>query len=189
MTKWMMGLALLLAACSAKGPAKADQTSSQAEVSAMSGLTFTDISGEEISLDDYRGHPVLVVNTASKCGYTPQYEGLQALWEAYRDQGLIILGVPSGDFGNQEFASNAEVKHFCELNFGVDFPLTEKTIVSGADRHAFYTYAESVLGDAAVPKWNFHKILLNKEGVPVKAFPSSVKPQDQSITSAIEALL
>ncbi len=150
---------------------------------------FLTIDGEPMSLADYSGKAVLVVNTASKCGFTPQYEGLQALWSDYKDDGLIVVGIPSGDFAGQEFDDNAEVKKFCELNYGVDFPLTEKNHVVGDQAHPFYAYAKEHLGDAAEPKWNFHKILLNKEGVPVKAFATRVTPEDEELISAVKDAL
>ena len=156
----------------------------------MSGIdTFTTITGEAMDLAAFSGKAVLVVNTASRCGYTPQYEGLQALWTSYRDQGLVVLGVPSNDFGGQEPGTEAEVKSFCEINYGVDFPLTSKVTVVGPSRHEFYAWAEEALGEAARPKWNFHKILIGRDGTPLAAFPSSVKPGDAELVSAIEAAL
>lgn len=152
-------------------------------------IAFTGIQGEAFNLSDYKGKVLLVVNTASKCGYTPQYEGLQTLWEEHKDEGLVVIGMPSGDFGNQELDNNTEVKRFCEVNYGVDFPLTEKTHVTGADRHDFFAYAEDALGQAAIPQWNFHKVIVNKEGIPVATFPSKVKPGDEKILSTIEGLL
>ena len=183
--------ALVLASCGASSEAEQVETAS----SDMEGLVdtaamqFLSIDGEPMSLADFSGDVVLVVNTASKCGYTPQYEGLQALWEAHKDSGLTVVGVPSGDFAGQEFDDNAEVKNFCELNYGVTFPLTEKNHVVGDEAHPFFTYAKEVLGDDAVPKWNFHKVLLNREGVPIKAFATKVEPQDDQIVSAIQEAL
>ena len=166
------------------------ETETAMETAQMSGPTeFTSITGEPMSLTDYAGKAVLVVNTASKCGYTPQYEGLQALWTEFQDQGLVVVGVPSGDFRNQEFAEEAEIKDFCEINYGVDFPLTARNAVTGEDRHPFFTMAEDALGEAAVPQWNFHKILLDTNGQPVDAFPSSVAPQDRSVINAINTVL
>lgn len=156
----------------------------------MAELTdFTTITGEPMPLSQFAGKAVLVVNTASRCGYTPQYEGLQALWNDYRDKGLVVIGVPSNDFGGQEPGTEAEVKTFCEINYGVDFPLTSKTTVVGTDRHPFYAMAEDTLGEVARPKWNFHKILLDTSGTPVAAFPSSVKPQDAALVEVIDGVL
>ncbi|MEO0466132.1 MAG: glutathione peroxidase, partial [Pseudomonadota bacterium] len=160
------------------------QTTNEAD-DMSSPTQFTSITGQPLSLSDYAGKAVLVVNTASKCGYTPQYEGLQALWTEYQGQGLVIVGVPSGDFGDQEFGEEAEIKAFCEINFGVDFPLTSRNVVTGDARHPFFALAEDALGEAAVPKWNFHKILLDTIGQPVDAFPSSVAPRDRAVVNAI----
>lgn len=192
--------ALLIAACGANmdtasgNVAMADTTTPADALSPtetpMAELTdFTTITGEPMPLSQFAGKAVLVVNTASRCGYTPQYEGLQALWSDYRDKGLVIVGVPSNDFGGQEPGTEAEVKTFCEINYGVDFPLTSKTAVVGTGRHPFYAMAEDALGEAARPRWNFHKILLDTTGTPVAAFPSSVKPQDAELVSAIDAAL
>ncbi len=150
---------------------------------------FTRIDGQPLPFSQFSGQAVLVVNTASRCGYTPQYEGLQALWERYRDDGLVVLGVPSNDFGGQEPGTEAEVKEFCEINYGVDFPLTAKTTVIGPDRHVFYAAAEAALGEAARPNWNFHKVLVGPDGAPLKAFPSAVKPDDPALIAEIEAAL
>lgn len=178
-----------LAACAQAEQADEPVSVSEASDVAVRDIAFTGIQGEAFSLSDYKGKVVLVVNTASKCGYTPQYEGLQALWETYKDDGLVVIGMPSGDFGNQELDENAEVKRFCEVNYGVDFPLTEKAHVKGADRHDFFAYAEDTLGGAAVPQWNFHKVIVNKDGVPVATFPSKVKPGDPKIISTLEGLM
>ena len=174
----------------AGGSAIAETPTSEAEA-AMSNdaMEFLSIDGEPMSLADYSGDVVLVVNTASKCGFTPQYEGLQALWTEYKDKGLTIVGIPSGDFAGQEFADNEEVKSFCQLNYGVTFPLTEKNHVKGDEAHPFYTYAKEHLGDDAEPKWNFHKVLLNREGVPIKAFNTRVEPQSDELVSAVKAAL
>ncbi|MEM9740240.1 MAG: glutathione peroxidase [Pseudomonadota bacterium] len=156
----------------------------------MAELTdFTSITGEPMPLAQFAGKAVLVVNTASQCGYTPQYKGLQELWSDYKDRGLVIIGVPSNDFGAQEPGTEADVKAFCEINYGVDFPLTSKQAVVGTGRHPFYAMAEDALGKAARPKWNFHKILLDRSGTPVAAFPSNVKPRDTELLSAIDTAL
>ena len=112
----------------------------------------------------WRGRPVLVVNTASFCGYTPQYRDLEALWRRYRERGLVVLGVPSNDFGQQEPGSAAEIKQFCETNYQVDFPLTEKYRVIGGDAHPFYRWVAAQLGEAGAPRWNFHKYLIGPDG-------------------------
>lgn len=152
-------------------------------------LQFSAINGDPLPLSQYEGKAVLVVNTASKCGYTPQFEGLQALWSDYRDQGLVVVGVPSGDFAGQEFEEAGEIKEFCEINYGVDFPLTRKSHVIGDERHPFFAMAEESLGEGAVPKWNFHKILLGPDLQPIATFPSGVTPRDAALVSAVEGAL
>ena len=196
----VLGAALLVAACGSEpetnaGPVAVDVAEPAAPTpmpseTTMTELTdFTTITGEPMPLSQFEGKAVLVVNTASRCGYTPQYEGLQALWTDYKDKGLVVVGVPSNDFGGQEPGTEAEVKTFCEINYGVDFPLTSKEAVVGTGRHPFYAMAEDALGEAARPKWNFHKILLDTTGTPIAAFPSSVKPQDDELVSAIDGVL
>ena len=123
------------------------------------------------------------------CGYTPQYRDLGALWRQYRDRGLVVLGVPSNDFGAQEPGSAAEIKNFCETNFQVDFPLTEKYRVVGGNAHPFYRWVTETLGEDAAPRWNFHKYLVGPDGELAGAWPSSVGPQDKAITGEIEKLL
>lgn len=152
-------------------------------------FTLTAIDGEKMPLKQWQGKPILVVNTASFCGYTHQYAGLQKLWETYRDRGLIVLGVPSNDFGRQEPGSAKEIKHFCEVNFDVDFPLTEKMKVSGGNASAFYHMLRNRLGDQSVPRWNFHKYLINGDGIPVAFWPSAVAPMSDRIRKAVEAEL
>jgi glutathione peroxidase len=128
----------------------------------------------------------MVVNTASECGFTPQYADLEALWQRYRDRGLVVLGVPSNDFGAQEPGSESEIKGFCEKNYGVDFPLTAKQTVIGGDAHPFYRWVVDQAGEDAAPKWNFHKYLIGREGELVGLWPSKVKPLAPEITAAIE---
>lgn len=152
-------------------------------------FSFEGVTGGAVRLGDYAAGPILVVNTASECGYTPQYEGLQAIWEAYRDRGLTVVGVPSNDFGGQEPLEAKEIKDFCEINYGVDFPLAAKTAVTGADAHAFFRWAEGELGAEARPQWNFHKYLVGADGSLLAAFPSRVRPQDDVLVTAIEAAL
>ncbi|MEQ8370996.1 MAG: glutathione peroxidase [Alphaproteobacteria bacterium] len=149
-------------------------------------FSFTAIDGGEIKLGDYAGKAVLVVNTASACGYTPQYAGLQALWRKYREQGLVVLGVPSNDFGGQEPGSEAEVQTFCETNYGVDFPLTAKVAVKGEQAHPFYKAIARDIGAAASPQWNFHKILIGPDGEVAEVFESKVTPDSTDLTEAIE---
>ena len=146
------------------------------------------ISGELINLNDFRGKPVLVVNTESYCGFTKQYDDMQELWEKYKDKGLIVLGVPSNSF-NQEKKNNSEVKEFCEVNFNINFPLTEITNVKGNNAHELFKWAKENHGKSAEPKWNFHKILINKEGEVQDTFASFTKPMSKKIVKAIENIL
>ncbi len=151
-------------------------------------LKINSISGELINLNDYRGKPVLVVNTASYCGFTKQYDDMQELWEKYKDKGLIVLGIPSNSF-NQEKKVNSEVKEFCEVNFNINFPLTEITNVKGDNAHEIYKWAKENYGKSAVPKWNFYKILINKEGKIEDTYASLTNPTSKKITNKIESLL
>ena len=146
------------------------------------------ISGEIINLKDYQNKLVLVVNTASYCGFTKQYNDLQLLWEKYRSDGLIVLGVPSNSF-NQEKKADTEVKEFCDVNFNIDFPMTTITEVKGENSHEIFKWAEKNYGKSAIPKWNFHKILINKEGKIEDTYNSFTKPMSKKITSKIESLL
>ncbi len=146
------------------------------------------ISGDIIDLNDFKGKPVLVVNTASYCGFTKQYDEMQELWERYKDKGLIVLGIPSNSF-NQEKKVNSEVKKFCEVNFNINFPLTEITDVKGDNAHEIYKWAKENYGKSAVPKWNFYKILINKEGIIEDTYASLTKPTSKKITKKIESLL
>ena len=146
------------------------------------------ISGELINLNNYRGKPVLVVNTASYCGFTKQYEDMQELWDRYREKGLIVLGIPSNSF-NQEKKNNNDVEEFCEVNFNINFPLTEITNVKGDNAHEIYKWAKANYGKSAVPKWNFYKILINKEGKIEDTYVSLTNPTSKKITRKIESLL
>ena len=150
---------------------------------------FESIDGEPLPLKRFAGHPVLIVNTASECGYTPQYAGLQSLWRDYREDGLVVLGVPSNDFGAQEPGDEAQIKTFCELNYSVDFPMTSKVSVLGGGAHPFYRWIESEFGEAAAPRWNFHKYLLDADGALIAMWPSDVDPQSEAIVDAVKALL
>ncbi len=152
-------------------------------------FSFTALDGGELPLADFAGKAVLVVNTASRCGLTPQYEGLEALSRDYADKGLVVLGVPCNQFAGQEPGTEAEIGEFCATTFGVDFPLTAKTEVKDAGRHPFYAWAEDVLGTPAVPVWNFHKILVGKDGAAIAAFGPRTEPKDPAVIEAIEAAL
>jgi glutathione peroxidase len=147
---------------------------------------FDSIDGGTLSIDQWHGRPVLVVNTASQCAFTRQYRGLQDLYDAYRDQGLIVLAVPSDDF-NQEFATDAEVKDFCELQYGIDLPMTVITPVKGADAHPFYASLKDETG--FTPRWNFNKVLIDERGEVVATFGSNTPPQSTAITRLIDDML
>jgi len=147
---------------------------------------FDSIDGGTIRLSDWHGQPVLVVNTASRCGFTHQYEGLQTLYDSYRDEGLVVIAVPSGDF-RQELASDEEVKDFCEVNFGLDIPMTTITSVRGSEAHPFY----ASLADEAgfVPSWNFNKVRITPDGSVAATWGSAEPPNSKAVTNAVEALL
>ena len=149
---------------------------------------INDIKGDQIDLKDFKGKPVLIVNTASYCGFTKQYNDMQELWEKYRERGLIVLGVPSNSF-NQEKKNNSAVKEFCEVNFNINFPLTEITDVKGDNAHEIYKWAKANYGKSAVPKWNFYKILINREGKVEDTYASLTSPTSKKITKKIESLL
>jgi glutathione peroxidase len=152
-------------------------------------FSFEAIEGGKLPLGQWRGKVLLVVNTASFCGFTPQYEGLQALWQRYESRGLIVLGVPSNDFGGQEPNSESEILGFCKGAYNVSFPLTTKQVVSGAQAHPFYRWAANMLGTDATPKWNFHKYLVGRDGKLVGAFGTRTAPQDAKLIGAIETAL
>ena len=146
------------------------------------------INGEVINFTDYKGKVILMVNTASYCGFTKQYDDLQNLWDKYKSEGLVVLGVPSNSF-NQEQKTDKDVKEFCEVNFNINFPMTTITEVKGENSHELFKWAEKNYGKSAIPKWNFHKILINKEGKIEETYNSFTKPMSKKITSKIESLL
>ena len=146
------------------------------------------ISGEIIDFKDFNNKTILIVNTASYCGFTKQYEDLQNLWDKYRSKGLIVIGIPSNSF-NQEKKNNDEVKSFCEVNFEINFPLTTITEVKGKNAHEIYKWAKNNYGNSAIPKWNFHKILINKQGMIEDTFASFTNPMSKKIIKKIEQIL
>ena len=148
--------------------------------------TFPSIDGGTMSFSDWKGRPVLVVNTASRCGFTPQYDALQALYERYQSQGLVVLAVPSGDF-RQELASNEDVKEFCEVNFNLTTPMSTITSVKGANAHPFYAWLKRSVGWA--PNWNFNKVLIAPDGQVAGTWRSTTAPNSRDIRRAIEAVL
>lgn len=152
-------------------------------------FTFDSIDGGAIALSSFAGKAILIVNTASECGYTPQYEGLETLWSQYRERGLVVLGVPSNDFGAQEPSDGAAILAFCQSRYQVNFPLTAKQSVIGGAAHPFYRWVVAEIGEVAAPKWNFHKYLLSPDGGLAGLWPSDVEPLDPEITNAIESVL
>lgn len=150
-------------------------------------FTLNRIDGEASPLADYEGKVVLIVNVASKCGYTPQYSLLQELYDTYSDKGLVILGFPANNFGSQEPGTNEDIASFCQKNYGVSFPMYEKISVKGDDQHPLYTYLSETTGTQ--PKWNFHKYLVDKKGVVQASYTSGDSPTGNKIVQAIEALL
>jgi glutathione peroxidase len=168
---------------------RSKMATSDTEIGDAYQFEFTSIDGDKLPLAAWRGRPVLIVNTASFCGYTPQYRDLEALYRQYHARGLVVLGVPSNDFGEQEPGTASEIKQFCETNYQVDFPLTEKYRVIGSAAHPFYQWAAGTLGEAGTPRWNFHKYLIGPDGQLAGAWPSQVRPTDIAITGEIETAL
>lgn len=150
---------------------------------------FTAIDGKPMKMSDFKGKAVLVVNTASECGLTPQYAGLQSLYDRYKAKGLVVLGVPSNDFGGQEPGSEAEIRSFCATNYKVSFPLAAKNKVIGGEAHPLYRWVVDEAGEAAAPKWNFHKYLIGKDGALAGTFGSRTAPDAPEVVDAIEAAL
>ena len=150
---------------------------------------FRGIDGGRIAMKDFTGRPVLLVNVASACGFTPQYGGLQKLHEEYGPKGLVVLGVPCNDFGAQEPGSESEIRSFCETSFGASFPMTAKEHVIGANAHPLYRWIAQELGEDQAPRWNFHKYLIGKNGDLLGAFPSKVTPQSPELVKAVDEAL
>ena len=146
------------------------------------------INGEIINFKEYENKVILLVNTASYCGFTKQYDDLQRLWDQFKSKGLIVLGIPSNSF-NQEKKNNSEIKKFCEMNFNINFPLSTLTDVKGDGAHEIYKWAKKNFGKSAVPKWNFHKILINKDGKIEETYASFTKPTSKKLINKIEQLL
>ncbi len=159
------------------------------DTSSAHDLSFTALGGGDLPLSDFAGKAVLVVNTASECGYTPQYSGLQTLSDARGSRGLVVLGVPCNDFGAQEPGSESTIAEFCDARFGVNFPMTAKVAIVGADRHPFYVWIAAQLGEEHLPKWNFHKYLLDPGGALAGTWPSAVEPGSEKIAQAIDSAL
>jgi glutathione peroxidase len=152
-------------------------------------LSIKNLDGKELNFSQFKGKTILLVNVASKCGFTSQYTGLQLLYETYRDKGFVVIGFPSNQFGGQEPGTNSEIKDFCETNFNIDFPITDKIDVKGSDANEVYKWAKNNYGSSAVPKWNFHKILINRDGKVEDTYGSFVKPMSKKIVKKIEEML
>ena len=152
-------------------------------------LNIKSINGESLDLNKFKGKVVLLVNVASKCGFTKQYTELQKLYNLYKDKGLVVIGIPSNQFGGQEPGSNEEIKDFCETNFNITFPMTEKVDVKGENANELYLWAKNNYGKSTIPKWNFHKILINKEGKIQDTYNSFIEPLSKKIIKEIELIL
>tara|TARA_Y100000389_G_scaffold196428_1_gene229348 strand:- start:2025 stop:2537 length:513 start_codon:yes stop_codon:yes gene_type:complete len=152
-------------------------------------FTINSINGEELNLSKFEGQTLLLVNVASNCGFTKQYDELQTLYENYKDKGLVIIGIPSNQFGGQEPGDESQIKNFCETNFNITFPMTSKYNVKGDNAHSIYKWAKETYGKSTVPKWNFHKILINKEGLVVDTFASFTSPTSKKIIKKLENIL
>ena len=152
-------------------------------------FNFNSIEGKVIKLNDFAGKPILLVNTASLCGFTSQYNDLENLYKTYKEKGLSIIAIPSNDFGSQELSSNKEVKEFCEINFNTSFTLTEITNIKGKNGHPFFKWIKENAGFLAFPKWNFYKYLINREGDLHSWHASTTKPNSEKLVNAIERIL
>ena len=165
-------------------------TNTKAEYNTLAyDFKFKDLDGSTLSLSEYKGKVIVVVNVASQCGFTSQYEDMQKIWEIYQSKGIIILGIPSNDFGKQEPGSNEDIKNFCEAKFGISFPMTEKVSVKGTEAHPFYIWARENHGKSAIPKWNFHKIIIDKNGKVADTYSSITNPSSKKFIKALEKLI
>lgn len=161
----------------------------EADAKTAFDFDFVSIEGDPMPLSQFDGKALLVVNTASFCGFTRQYADLQKTWDAYKERGLVVIGVPSNDFGAQEPGKADEIQEFCEANFGIDFPMTKKQVVKGADAHPFYQWAGSQVGAVGKPKWNFHKYLIAPDGSLADWFSTHTNPSSKKVAQAIEKVL
>ena len=152
-------------------------------------FAFKDLDGSELSLAEFKNKVIIVVNVASQCGFTSQYEDMQKIWENYQAKNVIMLGIPSNDFGQQEPGTNKEIKNFCEAKFGITFPMTERVSVKGTEAHPFYIWAKENHGKSAVPKWNFHKIIIDRTGKVAETFLSITNPSSKKFKKTIEKLI
>ena len=152
-------------------------------------FNFNDLDGSTLNLSEYKNKVIVVINVASQCGFTNQYEDMQKIWDKYQNKDFVLLGVPSNDFGKQEPGDNKDIKNFCESKFGITFPMTEKVSVKGDEAHPFYKWAKENHGKSAVPKWNFHKIIVGKTGKIVDTFASITNPSSKKFIKALEDAL
>ncbi len=179
----------LVALLTGSGTALSDESGKNQISDVIRVASFTSVDDEEIRLSDYQGKAILLVNTASQCGFTSQYEGLQTLYNAYKDRGLMVIAVPSNDFGGQEPLDNEEIKHFCETNYHVTFPIMQKVSVTGENAHPFYAKLNETLPFSSTPKWNFHKYLIDTDGQLVDWFSSVTSPTSERVIKAVEKVL
>ena len=152
-------------------------------------FNFENLNGNQLNLAEYKNKIMVIINVASQCGFTGQYEDMQNIWNKYKDKGVVIIGVPSNDFGGQEPGNNTEIKNFCEAKFGITFPMSEKVIVKGNDAHPFYIWAKKNHGKSAVPKWNFHKIIIGRDGKIFDTFSSMTNPSSKKFVNVLEKLI
>ena len=152
-------------------------------------FNIKNIDGKVIDFSKYKNKTILLVNVASKCGFTKQYSGLQELYKKYEEKGFVVIGIPSNQFGGQEPGSDKEIKEFCETNFNITFPITEKVDVKGENSHPIFTWAKNNYGKSAIPKWNFHKIIIDKEGKIAETFTSLTNPSSKKFIKALEKLI
>ena len=152
-------------------------------------FSFKDLDGSSLKLSEYKNKVIVVVNVASQCGFTKQYDDMQKIWENYQAKGVVMLGIPSNDFGQQEPGSNEDIKTFCEAKFGITFPMTEKVSVKGDAAHPFYIWAKKNYGNSAIPKWNFHKIIIDKSGNVAETFSSMTNPSSKKFIKTIDTLI
>ena len=187
----MQGISFARALASALYPASSRSANASSRPGQMTAFDFEFISIEDtpLPLISFDGKVLLIVNTASFCGFTKQYQGLQALWSKYHDQGLVLIGVPSNDFGWQEPGSNDEIRVSCQGTFGVTFPLTSKNKVRGGDAHPFFSWAHRTYGTRHIPRWNFHKYLVGRDGHIAGAYSAITRPNSSRLARAIETEL
>ena len=152
-------------------------------------FNFNDLEGNLLKLSEYRNKVIVVINVASQCGFTSQYEDMQKIWKKYQNKEIVMLGVPSNDFGKQEPGNSKDIKNFCEAKFGITLPMTEKVSVKGEKAHPFYKWAKENYGKSAIPKWNFHKIIIDREGKIIDTFASITNPSSNKFIQAIEKAL